>query len=160
MPHLESELEADAWPAVIVGIPIIAVGLIVTVGSIIWSIPIGVASIAAAMPIAISVPITISIADIQNRGTCVAMLGDRGRWRRPGRCGESQSRKACDHYECISHKNLLVLVSPKRSNEDPSPNAEAARIRKKPGHGEPGFWVMLRRGSLPGEGQRGTAPVT
>jgi hypothetical protein len=103
MPHLESELEADAWPAVIVGIPIIAVGLIVriaiglivTVGSIIWLIPIGVASIAAAMPIAISVPVTISIADVQNRGTCVAILRGCGRWYRPGRCGESQSRKAC-----------------------------------------------------------------
>jgi hypothetical protein len=93
MPHLESELEADAWPAVIVGVPIIAVGLIVriaiglivTVGSIIWSIPIGVASIASAMPIAISVPITISIADVQNRTTVVAVLGGRGRWHRPGR---------------------------------------------------------------------------
>jgi hypothetical protein len=101
---LESELEADAWPAGIVGIPIIAVGLIVRiavgliVGSIVWSIPIGVASIAAAMPIAISVPITISIADVQNRGTCVAVLGRRGRWHRAGRCGESQSRKACHHY--------------------------------------------------------------
>ena len=71
-PHLESELEVDAWPAVIVRIPIIAVGLIVriavglivTVRSIIWSIPIGVASIAAAMPITTSPPITISMADV------------------------------------------------------------------------------------------------